>query len=82
MVVTIRVVATTTGEPGIEWRVEGTERLIITITNPGLNGGPSSPIQVGHINGRQLHISFRTNVFGNISSFQIAYTFYLGEVVE
>lgn len=82
MVITIRVATISSEEPAIEWKVDSPDRLVITIKNPGLNGGPSSPIQVGHINGRQLHIAFRTSIFGNISSFQITYTFYLGETVK
>jgi len=60
--------------------VEGSDTFVLTFTNPNtLNFGPADPIDVGALNGQPLTTSLRVNVFGDYSSYEVMYTFYLGE---
>ncbi len=67
--------------PLLGWHVEDGERLVITLNNPQPNSGPAEPLLIGRLQGRPLHISFRVTVFGDYQSFQVSYTFYLGQAV-
>ncbi len=76
---TFRVQHNEEGTPGIAWQRADPERLVITMTNPRHNAGPEAPLQIGQIHQRPLFISFCINVLGDYCSFQVAYTFYMGE---
>ncbi len=65
-------------ESKITGNVESDSTLVITVKNPHriLSFGPSTPLPVGTLNGRALSLSFRINVMGDYSSYNVAYTFY------
>lgn len=63
-------------EKGIFRNVENDSELSITFKNPeGLNYGMSSPIKVGYLNEKELHVIFRVDMLGNNTSFQLFYHF-------
>ncbi len=78
---TFRVRRTEGQAPPMDCQVEDGERLVITMNNPQPNSGPAEPLLIGRLHHRLLHISFRVTVFGDFHSFQVSYTFYLGEAV-
>jgi len=83
MVLVLRVTKTEGADTSIELNVEGADRLVISYTNPSqLNFGPQAPVTLGSMNGRLLLASLRVSVIGDYSSYQVAYTFLLGEVSE
>lgn len=79
---TFRVRKTEGEQPAIHWQLEADDRLVITLDNPPLNAGPERPLEIGRLQDRRLHISFRVSVFGDYRSFQVSFTFYLGEAVS
>ncbi|BBM00447.1 DUF6864 domain-containing function [Microbulbifer sp. GL-2] len=55
--------------------------LAIVFSNPdGVSFGPAEPIRIGHLNGKQLFVLFRTSLRGGTSSYGLEYTFYTKEV--
>ena len=82
LLTTFRVRRTGDGLPAIRWFMEDEGRLVISLDNPPLNAGPERPLEIGRFQDRRLHISFRVSVFGNYRSFQVSFTFYLGEALS
>jgi len=80
MSVMVCVKKSETESPSVELLVESNSKLKILFINPQiqLNFGPSTPIQIGTLQGRTLSAIMRINIIGDYNSYQIAYTFYLG----
>lgn len=60
---------------------ESVSELIVTFTNPTvvINFGTQDPILLGVLNKRHLYGVFRINIFGDYKSYQVLYSFFLGE---
>ncbi|MFQ2632493.1 DUF6864 domain-containing function [Aeromonas caviae] len=65
-------------EATIGTEINESGKLVINVNNPHvtLNFGPSEPIRIGYIEGKNLYFTFRLNVFGEYTSYQASYTFY------
>jgi hypothetical protein len=63
----------------IETQVTENEKLKVSVKNPhvNLNFGPGEPIRIGHIEGKPLYFTFRVDVFGDYTSYQTSYTFFV-----
>jgi hypothetical protein len=83
MVVGVRLTKKEGEKSSIDMNIESPSKAVFVFTNPdSMNFGPSEPVDVGVFGGRQLSASLRINVFGDFSSFEIAYTFFLGAEVK
>ena len=84
MVLVFRVKKQADTPAGIELNLESETRLIVTYNNPAiqLNFGPQHAIDLGSLNGRKLRGCLRVNVMGDYSSYQVAYSFFLGEALK
>jgi hypothetical protein len=72
-----------TSNSTIDLILNGPTRLVITFTNPlTLNYGPQAPINLGSLRGRVFYAMLRVSVIGNYSSYQVGYSFYMGEQDE
>ena len=81
MTIVARLLKADDGKPSAELKVEEDKRLVFIFTSPdSMNFGPALPVEVGTLNGRKLFAMLRINVMGEMSSFQVQYTFYLGGV--
>jgi hypothetical protein len=81
MVVVLKIKKSPSPEAVIELNVEANDRLAITYTNPAvqLNFGSQNPIKLGSMNARELSAAIRVTIIGDYSSYQVAYSFFLGE---
>jgi hypothetical protein len=80
MIVAARLQKAEGAKPSIEIKVEDLNRVIFVFTNPdSLNFGPAGAVEVGTIGGKVLSASVRINVFGDYTSFEVAYSFFLSE---
>lgn len=67
-------------DQSIDYAVTKEGELTFSFKNPNLmDWGLTSPIKIGHLDGRELLVVFRVTVHGNKSSYTLNYTFYLGE---
>lgn len=68
------------GENMINLEVLNENSLAIVFTNPKIPSfGPTTPIKVGHLDGKGLYVSFRVTMRGNDDSYGLVYTFYTRE---
>jgi hypothetical protein len=81
MTVVLRVKKSAEPAATIDLALEGDDRLLITYTNAAtqLNFGSQGPIKLGSLSSRSLYAVLRVNVIGDYTSFQVAYSFYLGD---
>lgn len=83
MVIGVRVQKKDGEKPSIEMKIEDESKAIFVFTNPdSLNFGPSEPVDVGVFGGRQLSATLRVSIFGDYSSFEVAYAFFLGGAIK
>ncbi|WP_368957564.1 DUF6864 domain-containing function [Pseudomonas syringae] len=80
MTLRVEIVEDKSSPPGIELLPEA-QVMVVRFTNPStvLNFGFPSQVLLGKFNHRDLYAQLRVNVFGDFSSYDIAYSFYSGE---
>lgn len=65
-------------EPNIRFEGSPAGKITFFFENPtGINYGFSTPLKIGDLRNRDLFISFRLNVYGENSSYELNYTFTL-----
>ncbi|WP_345886698.1 DUF6864 domain-containing function [Shewanella algae] len=81
MEIVFRVRLTDDGEKGIQLESINDYTLAFVFSNPpGLGYGNSSPIKVGHLNGRELYVSFHVDMKGKKQAYTLTYNFMFKEV--
>jgi hypothetical protein len=81
MTLRLMVIEDKSSSPGIELVPEG-KVMLVKFTNPStvINFGFPDQVLIGTYNHRELYAQIRVNVFGDFSSYDVAYSFYLGGV--
>ena len=78
--VVFRVSFSDDGKQSIDTELTGENELTVVFNNPSDMGfGWTNHQNVGTINGRDFHINFRIDLYGNNKSFRVTYSFLLKE---
>ena len=81
MEVVFRLVFDNEAESNISLESVNDYTVAFIFTNPkGLGYGNSSPIRIGHLNGKEFYASFNVNMKGTNSAYDLKYTFLLKEI--
>jgi hypothetical protein len=64
----------------ISYDVTAPNEITFSFYNPNLiDWGFPSPVKIGYIDDKELHVIFRVTIHGDRSSFSLSYSFYLTE---